>query len=139
MKRLFVVLGTAAAVIMIYSVFAGRHYVYDAATNEDRIRCIEQFGWETDGAVLESEDITIPDPLGAVYEEYNKMQKEIGLDLEKHKGETAKRYTYEVKNHPDAKGRQVRADILVSDGKMIAGDIMVTALDGYMHALNRRE
>ena len=138
MKKNYIILGIAA-VLIICALFFGKPYVYDAETDAQRIKCIEQFGWEVDGDVLEYEEILIPSPLGAVYEEYNALQKEIGLDLTQHQGETAMRYTYAVKNHPDADGRQVRADIIVKDGKMIAGDIMVTALDGYMHALNRRE
>ncbi len=88
---------------------------------------------------MEEEEVIIPLPLDSVYEEYNRLQKEIGLDLTFYQGEKAVRYTYSVKNHPDSEGRQVRANILVSDGKMIAGDIMVTALDGYMHAINKRK
>ena len=138
MKKYFVILGIAAMLIICTLVFQ-KTYVYDAETEEQRIRCIEQFGWEVDGGAIECEEVTIPSPLGAVYEEYNALQKEIGLDLTQHMGETAVRYTYTVTNHPDADGRQVRADILVKDGKMIAGDIMVTSLDGYMHALSGRK
>lgn len=134
MKKYFFILGIAL-VIIILAAFFGRPYVYEARTETERIRCIEQFGWEIEGMAIETEDVVIPSPLGAVYEEYNTLQKKIGLDLAQHMGETARRYTYIVKNHPDSKGRQVRANILVIDGKMVAGDIMVTALDGYMHSL----
>ena len=126
-------------VFFSFAAIKARSYSFEAVDNAQRVECIKQFGWEIDPEPLEEEEVFIPLPLDSVYEEYNRLQKEIGLDLTFHQGEKALRYTYSVTNHPDSEGRQVRANILVSGGKMIAGDIMVTALDGYMHAMNKRK
>ncbi|MBQ7718340.1 MAG: DUF4830 domain-containing protein [Clostridia bacterium] len=137
MKKYYIILGIASAIIISVAFF-GRSYEFDARTEAERIKCIEQFGWKIEGGAIETEKVAIPSPLGAVYEEYNTLQQKIGLDLANHTGQHATRYTYIVKNRSDAKGRQIRANILVADGKMIAGDIMVTALDGYMIPMNGR-
>lgn len=138
MRKYCIIITILVAAVSLVAIRA-RTYSFDAADNTQRAECIRQFGWDINPEPIDEEEITIPAPLDAVYEEYNLLQKEIGLDLEVHQGEKAIRYTYTVLNHPDPKGREVRADILVSDGKMIAGDIMVAALDGYMHAINKRK
>lgn len=115
--------------------FLGINIYVKAETEAQRLRCIRQFGWDTADTALEEVPITIPEPLDPIYREYNTLQKEIGLDISRYCGEEAVRYTYTVLNHPEANGRQVRANIIVCRGEMIAGDIMVTALDGFIHSL----
>lgn len=117
---------------------SGNIRIMPAGTNEERISILESFGWEVSEEAIEREEVQIPDPLDEVYREYNKLQTPIGLDLERFAGKQAVRYTYEVKNHKDAAGRQVRANLLVHDSQLVAGDIMVTAIDGFMHALNEK-
>lgn len=137
MRKYFIIV-TILITAVSFAAIRAMTYSFDAADNGQRLVCIGQFGWETEKEPVEEENVIIPSPLDDVYEEYNKLQKQIGLDLTAHQGESATRYTYVVLNHPDKEGREVRANILVSDGKMIAGDIMVVALDGYMHAMNKK-
>jgi len=110
-----------------------------AETNADRVKFLEDYGWQIKSEPIETENVSIPSDFNAVWIEYNKIQKEAGFDLEKFRGKQAVRYTYEVLNHKNVSGRQVRANILVCDGQIIGGDIMTTAIDGFMHALNKKE
>jgi len=104
-------------------------------TNEDRINLLKQFGWEVEPKALEIVEIQIPEEFDDVYLNYNRYQKEIGLDLEKYKGKRAIRYTYKVLNHPRSDKDEVRANILIYNNQLIAGDIMTPAIDGFMHSL----
>lgn len=104
-------------------------------TNEDRINFLKQFGWEVEERALEVMEVQIPEEFDSVYANYNKMQSEVGLDLQKYMGQRVKRYTYKVSNHPSNDVDGVRANILIYKDRVIAGDIMTTKLDGFMHSL----
>ena len=108
-------------------------------TNDDRIAFLKQFGWEVEEKPIEIVEIQISEEFDDVYKNYNKYQKELGLDLELYKGKRVKRYTYKVLNHPRSGQDEVRANILIYENQVIAGDIMTTAIDGFMHSLIRRE
>ncbi len=50
------------------------------------------------GELVTIDSVRIPENFNSVYEEYNEMQKKMGLDLEKYRGKTVKRYVYETKD-----------------------------------------
>ncbi|WHH56890.1 DUF4830 domain-containing protein [Petroclostridium sp. X23] len=104
-------------------------------SNEDRINFLKQFGWEVEEKPIEIMEVQIPEKFGSVYTNYNKIQQEIGLDLEVYKGKRVKRYTYKVINHPVYNNDDVRANMLIYKDSVVAGDIMTTAIDGFMHSL----
>ena len=112
-------------------------FVYFASGEENagNIEFLENYGWQVDKNAIETEEITIPENFDKVYERYNDLQKEAGLDLEPYKGKTAKRYTYIVKNYPHEVREEVRANVLTVEGKCIAGDIMTVGTAGFMHSL----
>lgn len=97
-------------------------------------RFLKELGWEC-GVLVEMAEVDLPAEGEAVYKEYNALQLENGYDLKGFGGRRVTRYTYEIKNHPRAQGRQVLANILINEDKIIGGDIMVTAIDGFMHGL----
>ena len=70
----------------------------NVSSNKERIAFLESWGWQVDSQPVCSVEITVPEEFDSVYSEYNKLQKAIGLDLEKYKGEKAKIYIYSVKN-----------------------------------------
>ena len=107
-------------------------------TPDARAKCIESFGWEVDETSETSENVFIPEKLDDVYKRYNKIQKLSGFDLEKYRGKAVKRYTFRVLNFPDHPKEEVFVNILVYDGKLIGGDCMTVALDGFMLPLDRR-
>jgi len=93
-----------------------------------------QFGLEINEESVEQVNITIPSEFNDVYQKYNDLQNNQGLDLEHYKGFQAVRYTYSVDNYPtDA---QVRANVIVCNNKVIAGDLCTVALNGVMTTLD---
>ena len=101
--------------------------------NDDRIKIANMLGWEIDGEPLEIEEIIIPDKFDEVYTKYNELQKSVGFDLEKHKGDKCKRYCYKVKNY---KGENdVVMNMIVYKNKLIGGDISSRELGGFMKPL----
>lgn len=88
---------------------------------------VRQMGYddvsETPYEVVEFE---IPMKFNSVWENYNNLLKEKGYDLSLYKGKKCKRYTYLIPSE------NARANIIVSEGKIIGGDISSITLDGIM-------
>ena len=150
-KKKLAVLAAAGVVLIGALIWAGASGIaepaanvsginYSASTNEERVNFISQFGWEIDTDPIEVEEVIIPTEFTDVYENYNKIQKEQNLDLEKYKGMRVKRWTYAVKNYPgyENKNDVVRADLLVYEGRVIGGDICSVELDGFMHGFEKQ-
>ena len=97
---------------------------------------LKSYGWKVQKEEIESEEITIPRVFDEVYNNYNLLQKQAGLDLEKYKGKKAVRYTYLVLNYPREVNEDVRANVICVKGVPVAGDIMTVSLEGFMHSLN---
>lgn len=64
---------------------------------DDGAGFLEQFGLSVDKLVDNSE-VKIPSEFNDTYNEYNKLQNEIGLDLEKFRGKTAQKITCRLKD-----------------------------------------
>lgn len=110
--------------------------VSDASTNSGRIAFLKSFGWEVSNEPVEVVEVTIPQTFNTVYLNYNSIQKSQGYDLSKYRGQRVKRWTYDVKNYPGEKN--VRANLLVYDGKVIGGDISTVALNGFMQGFAKK-
>ena len=110
---------------------ASGSYSLKAGNNEDRIAFLKQFGWEVTAEPVEVSEVTIPQKFNSVYENYNKIQKEQGLDLSKYAGKICKQWVYEIKNYP-SQTDAVRATLLVYDNEVIGGDISSAALNGFI-------
>ncbi len=105
-----------------------------ADKNEVRVQFLDGLGWQVSAEPLEIEEVVIPLEFDATYDKYNKLQIEQGFDLSDYMGQRVKRYTYAVYNYPGEKDT-VRANLLISDGKLIAGDVSSVKLDGFMQGL----
>lgn len=114
-----------------WAVVADVKYSLAAGDAEGRVAFLEQFGWVVDEEPVEVEEVVIPTEFNEVYENYNTLQLEQGLDLKKYAGKTCKRWVYQVLNYP-RDGQQVLATLLIYDGNVIAGDISSANLDGFM-------
>lgn len=110
---------------------ANGSYSLKAASDEDRIAFLKQFGWEVTKDPVEVSEVTIPQTFNSVYENYNKIQKEQGLDLSKYAGKICKQWVYEIKNYP-SQSATVRATLLVYNDEVVGGDISSAALDGFI-------
>ncbi|MBC8571015.1 DUF4830 domain-containing protein [Zongyangia hominis] len=108
---------------------------FKGATNEERLDFLGHFGWQVESDPAEIVEFVIPAEFNDTYQNYNAIQKKQGLDLEKFKGKTAKRYSYTVTNYPNVK-EGVRANLVVYKDKIIAGDICSLELDGFMHGFS---
>lgn len=93
------------------------------------------YGWIIDEDAIEKENINLPSFEDDVYRAYNRLQEEAGLSLSAYYGKSGVRYTYRVLNYPYPVNDTVRANVIVIDGKIVAGDIMTVASDGFMHSL----
>ena len=103
-------------------------------SNEQRVSYLQGLGWEVSQTPLEEQEVTIPKTFNEIYTSYNELQKAQGFDLTDYAGLRVTRYTYEVRNYPDASDTVV-ADLLVYKHKVIGGDVQSTALDGFMQGL----
>lgn len=99
---------------------------------------LESFGWETEKDPCDSEQVNIPNEFDRIYESYNEVQKNAGLDLIPYRGRSGMRYTYVVTNYPIDTGQIVYANVICIDGMPVAGDIMTAGINGFMHSLDRR-
>ncbi|MCI6907854.1 MAG: DUF4830 domain-containing protein [Clostridiaceae bacterium] len=104
--------------------------------NGDRIAFLNAFGWEVGADPVAIEEVVIPEEFDGVYAQYNELQRYQGLDLEKYRGKTAKRYTYEVTNYPGNEDNVV-ANLLIYKNRVIGGDVCSTEYRGFMHGFER--
>ena len=79
---------------------------------------LEQFGIETADAKSEKRSVIIPSDFNKYYEEYNELQKKIGLDLGKFKGKEVTEITV-----PLEKPKDNNAVLLVYKNRVIGGHI----------------
>lgn len=107
-------------------------------SNEERIAFLKNFGYDVISEPCEIKDIVIPEEFDNTYEQYNDLQKQQGFDLTKYKGKSAKTYSYAVTNYAGVENSKetIRANMIICDGKIIAGDICSVKLDGFMHTFN---
>jgi hypothetical protein len=137
----FLILAAIAAVVLVLT-GSGRKaqaaslpkLTAKVKSNEQRVSYLQGLGWEVSQTPLEEQEVTIPKTFNEIYTSYNELQKAQGFDLTDYAGLRVTRYTYEVRNYPDASDTVV-ADLLVYKHKVIGGDVQSTALDGFMQGL----
>lgn len=105
-----------------------------AATAEERIAYLSQFGWSVEDDPIEVSEVIIPETFDDTYTQYNELQKAQDFDLTVYAGKRVKRWIYRVTNYPGFENRDcIQATLLVFDGQIIGGDICSTEIDGFMH------
>ena len=115
--------------IQEFSVHATQKHL---VSTQDRVRCLEHFGWQVDITSEVEESAYIPEEFDNVWMRYNEIQRMSGFDLLPYRGKSALRYTYRVLNFPGDPQVEAFVNLYVLDGNMIAGDCMTVALDGFM-------
>lgn len=106
-------------------------------TNEDRVKFLENLGWEIDPEPVAVTEVLIPKDFSDVYRKFNELQIEQGYDLSAYQGEKATIYAYRIRNYTGFDGTVV-AELYVVNDHIIGGDIHSLALNGFMHGLKRR-
>ena len=101
--------------------------------DQQRIAFLTDLGYTVDSEAPSVREVLIPDEFDDVFQQYNELQKDAGMDLEPYHGKRVKCWTYKILNVPGE--GEVRANLYVYKDKIIGGDISSTALDGFMHGL----
>lgn len=142
-KTIFGMILALTGVVVIAITFISNHSVnsesvsavVSASTDEERRSYLASYGWET-AKEYEEKELTIPESWNQVYADYNEIQINQGFDLSDYKGERVTLYTYTVTNYDD-ESQVIVADMLVSDGVLIGGDICNTSADnGFLVGFN---
>ncbi|MBR5191557.1 MAG: DUF4830 domain-containing protein [Clostridia bacterium] len=109
-----------------------------AATHDERMAFLSQYGWEIDEEPVEVQEVIIPSEFDDTYNAYNEIQKDQGFDLTVYAGMRAKRWTYIIKNYSGYENKDcIRVNVLVYDGLVIGGDVCSIELDGFMHGFQK--
>ena len=119
------------------SVF-GKEKPLDLNTIEGRAAYLSSLGWEIDRNSESFRSVLVPQKLEGIMAQYNKIQLRQGYDLTRHLGESCRQYCYDVTNYPGGEGKVI-VSLYLQDGKVIAGDVHSTAINGFMHGLSRTE
>lgn len=135
-KALTIVFACALALLALILICRFMNRGPDLSTKEGREMFLSELGWQADMASETCRSVLIPDALDGVLERYNEMQLEQGYDLSRHLGERCEQYTYILENYPEATGG-VFITIYVQNGKIIAGDIHTSSINGFMHGIRR--
>lgn len=106
-------------------------------TADDRVKFIEQFGWEVNATPVKEHEERIPDEFDDTLNSYNELQKLQGLDLTKYKGKKVQCYTYEVKNYPDYNGT-VYVNLIIYKNNVIGADICSADVSGFIKGLGNK-
>ena len=127
---IFAVASVAVAVVCIISMISVQNSLPDTATCDElgcySLKCdkddeqsafLQQCGLSP-LKITDSCEVIIPTEFNDAYEHYNELQKEIGLDLEKFKGKSVQKVTYELKN-----SKTKYAVLLIYKGKVIGGHL----------------
>lgn len=127
---IFAVVSVAVAIVCIICMISVQNSLPDTATcdelgcyslkcDKDDEQCtfLEQFVLSP-LKIIDSCKVTIPTEFNEIYEEYNELQKSIGLDLEKFKGKSVQKITYELEN-----SKTKFAVLLIYKGKVIGGHL----------------
>jgi hypothetical protein len=133
-KTAVLVILAAAVLLTAVILFAGKS-PRSLRTNEEMAAYLSGLGWEVESAPTEEKEVLIPDSFDSVFAAYNELQVSQGFDLSRYCGKKVMAYTFRVTNYPiDC---EVLAVIYLFGGKVVAGDIHSTALDGFMHGIIR--
>lgn len=89
-----------------------------AQTVGGEVGFIKQFGYDVNADSRECETVVIPSDFNETYDEYNNLQKKIGLDLEAYKGRGVQKITYEINN-----SEEKYAVILTLKGRVIGAHL----------------
>ncbi len=125
----------AAAIIFAVGRANDKTAAYRMTNEVQRQQFIDSLGWEVPEEYDTCRIVIIPETFDEVYENYNKLQKQQGFDLEDYKGKTVEIYSYPVYNYDGEKN--VVMNLMVCDGMLIGGDVCSAELDGFMQGLKK--
>ncbi len=110
--------------------------LFSCDENTVNLRFLSSYGIKASYHPIETEIVEIPKVFDEVYEEYNLLQLESGLDLSPYKGKTAVRYSYKILNPQEDMPNDVRATVICVNRRPVAGDIVSVSISGFILPLN---
>lgn len=134
--KILLILMAIAGVLLLAVTFVNRLTDRNKIILEDipaQVAFLESLGWGTSVEPVDIREVIIPQEWNSVFEEYNDLQKQQGFDLNKYRGKQATIYTYQILNYDGAEN--VVANLMVFDGRLIAGDVCSAELGGFMQGL----
>lgn len=140
-KKLLTILLIVGILLLLFFTAKGvfvKDEAPDLNTIEGREAYLNALGWEIDRESESFRSVVVPQKLEGIMAQYNKIQLKQGLDLNKHLGESCRQYCYDVTNYPGGEGKVI-VSLYLQNGQVIAGDVHSTAVNGFMHGLNRSE
>lgn len=103
-------------------------------TNEDRVAYLQSYGWQVEPDPLSVEELILPETFDQQYTQYLELQAAQGFDLTAYAGKRVKRYVYQVTNYPTGEAG-IQAGLLIYRNTVVGGDVLSSALDGFIHGL----
>lgn len=103
--------------------------------NDDRIRYLQELGWEVEEKPLSAQYTTLPKEFPDVLQDYNEMQRQQGYDLLPWAGKQVTIYIYKATE--ETEGETVYCTLYIYNGRVIGGDAHSASLNGSMSPLRR--
>lgn len=100
-----------------------------AGSTTARINFVKKLGYSVEPSSEQKENIKIPMVFNDVYEGYNSIQQEIGVNLYNYRGAECVRFTYKISDSDYV------VNLITYKNRVIGGDICTVALDGEMKPL----
>ena len=144
MKKNAVIAVAVVAVVILAVVLVGGRSAEatlspnPVTSNDARFQFVASYGWEVVSSPAETSQVRIPANSSDVFARYNALQKSQGYDLSAYQGKTVMRYVYKVKNYPGAT-EPVYATILISNNRVIGGDVTDTSATGVIQSFQKPE
>ena len=143
LKKTLLALVAAAILVLSLILLLGEKDTTQTAAltpsaNDDRVKFLQDFGWEVTTSPTESGRVRIPEKSSEAFDRYNTLQKAQGYDLNKYAGKTVMRYVYQINNYPGSTA-PVYATVLVYKDKIIGGDVTDTSPGGKLQGFKMPE
>ncbi len=136
---IFIIILIAAVMFAIFrddpytAEFDGKKYCLKAETKSDISKFADFFGLKIADEPVYTKNIVIPDNFNDIYLQYNDLQKQIGLDLEKYKAQNCTLNSYEIIS-PESQ-KECVLNLIIFDDRIIGGDISERIYGGKMYSL----
>lgn len=106
------------------------NYSTEATDTKAQEKFLRQFGIKADTTTKRSDEVTIPSDFDEIYNNYNELQRAVGLDLTPFRGEKVSRVVFRLKD------KDKYATLLIFKSRVIGGHVSTGVYcDGY-EALN---
>lgn len=147
-KKFFIILGVFIILLttVLFVVFRdnpntaefdGKTYSLRADSDKEISEFADFFGLKIDDEPMYMKNILIPSNFNNIYLQYNDLQKQIGLNLEKYRGQSCTLYSYAIIS-PENKKNCV-LNLIIHNDIVIGGDISEREYGGKIFGLGDKK